>query len=77
MSRGLGAIQRRLQSSLEAEPERRFTVVELAGRAYPGEVVGRAQLVSVRRALGGLTFESCRVSKLGKKGWHYRVSLAP
>jgi hypothetical protein len=75
MSRGLGIVQRGVQAALEAEPTRRFTVAELAGEAYPGEVVGRAQLVAVRRALGRLTIERCRVGASGRRGWRYRVSL--
>ena len=77
MSRGAGIIQRRLQATLEGEPNRRFTIEELAARAFPGEAIGRAQLVSVRRALGTLPIQRCRAGRSGEKGWHYVVAHAP
>lgn len=77
MSRGLGIVQRRLQAALEGEPKRRFTIEELAARAFPGEAIGRAQLVSVRRALAGLKTKSCRAGRSGERGWHYVVARAP
>jgi hypothetical protein len=75
MSRGLGFVQCGVQAALEAEPTLRFAVAELAGEAYPGKVVGRAQLVAVRRALGRLTIERCRVGAFGRRGWRNRVPL--
>ena len=77
MSRGSGVVQRRLQATLEGEPKRRFTIEELAARAFPGEAIGRAQLVSVRRALGALPVERCRAGRSGERGWHYVVARAP
>ena len=77
MSRGPGVVQRRLQAALEGEPKRRFKIEELAARAFPGEAISRAQLVSVRRALAGLKTESCRAGRSGERGWHYFVARAP
>ena len=62
---------------LEFEPKRRFTIEDLAANVFPGEVVGRAQLVSVRRALGALKVERCRSGKMGERGWRYVVAYSP
>ena len=77
MSRGLGIVQRRLQAALDGEPKRRFTIEELAAQAFPGELLGRAQLVSVRRALRALPIESCRAGKRGERGWRLKIMRKP
>ena len=68
MSRGFGAIQRRLQAALEAEPARRFTVAELVAQTYPGENVERAKFVSVRRALNALAIERAALARSAREG---------
>jgi hypothetical protein len=66
MSKGHGAVQRRLLSALEESP-RHFEVFELAGLVYDvppdkdgcysADVLTEAMLASVRRALARLTDE--------------------
>lgn len=76
MSRGPGNVQRQLIAVLQGEPLRRFTVEELAALAYPDRSVGRAQLVSVRRALNGLDVGRQRIGLGGKRGWRFSIRYA-
>ncbi len=41
MSRGPGRLQRGLIAAFQAEPDRRFTIEELAALVYPGEAFKR------------------------------------
>jgi hypothetical protein len=72
-------VQRRLVSALLAAPRRRFTVLELAEIAFPGEEIERKHAVSVRRALKNLpdlNLGLCRAGWPHDHGWHYVVGLA-
>lgn len=79
MSRGSGAVQRKIIEALKAEPGRRFTVGELAELAYPGRPIGKACTDAVRRALIGVeqttSLARSRVGVSGKRGWRYRIGL--
>ena len=69
MSRGLGAIQRRLVEILERH-DGLLDTFELAAHAYdltPSEVLSEAELVSVRRALRGLVRKGM-IADLGRRG---------
>ncbi len=80
MSRGPGIVQRRLLAAFQAEPSRRFTMLELAEVAWPGEVivdkgkpvpgtedVARGRAVPVPRRQAG---------RLGLEPSHKRVELS-
>jgi hypothetical protein len=76
MSRGLGKVQLSLIAALEAQPNRHFTVIELAQAAFPGVAIKRKHEVSVRRALGKLPetkLHSLRGGKSGSRGWRLFV----
>ena len=77
MSRGPGHLPRRLLSALQAEPNRRFTVEELAELAYPGEEIDRSRLSSTRRVLNGLSglISRERHGKVGSRGWRHVIRL--
>jgi hypothetical protein len=75
MSRGAGIIQRRLRAVYETTPTLR-TVEQLAEIVFPGEVIERTHLVSVRRALKklpGLNLHFFRMGKRRSRGWRYVV----
>lgn len=78
MSRGLGAVQRRLIALVEGQPGRLWTVETLAEEVYPGEDATPARREAVRRALakldGVLTINRCRTGHLGSGGWHHTLS---
>ena len=79
MSRGAGSVQRKLIAAFEIEPERRFTVEELAEIAFPGEPIERKHAASVRRALKSLPdldLHLCRAGKPRTRGWRYVVGHA-
>jgi len=42
MSRGSGAVQRKIIEAFAAEPYRRFTVEELAAAVFPGKPIEKA-----------------------------------
>jgi hypothetical protein len=74
MSRGPGVVQRELIAALH-EPSLR-TIEELAEIAFPGEIIERKHLVSVRRALKnlrGLKLHFQRTGESGTRGWRYVV----
>lgn len=76
MSCGLGIVQGRLIAAFQAEPGRRFKVVELAELAFPGEPIEHKHEVSVRRALRnlpGLKLHFQKAGKSGTRGWRYLV----
>lgn len=79
MSRGSGTVQRKIIEALKAEPDRRFTIEELAVAAYPGRPIEKAQKDAVRRALIGVEpivgVARSRVGERGRRGWHYRIGL--
>jgi hypothetical protein len=79
MSRGLGAVQRRLVAVFRCQPGRRFTIAQLAEIAYPGEPIERKHLVSVGRALKNLpnlNLDLWRSRRgTGTPGWRYSVRL--
>jgi len=66
-------VQRRLLNALQGEPARRFTIEELATHAFNDEMIVRAHLVSVRRALKALPVDRCRNGRAGAKGWCYTI----
>lgn len=78
MSCGLGIRQRRLLAALHAEPDRWFTIDELAEIAFPGgEPVEHKHLSSVRRALRGLKgLHRTREGQYGVHGYRGFVSLS-
>jgi hypothetical protein len=67
MSRGAG----------ETSPTSRFTVEQLAAIIFPGEVIERKHLVSVRRALKNLPGVDLNLSRVrsggGTPGWRYSL----
>lgn len=71
MSRGIGAIQRRLVETLE-QHEGLLDTFELAAHAYglnpDTALLEEAQLVAVRRALRGLARKGV-IADLGRRGW--------
>ncbi len=76
MSPGAGIVQRKLIAAFQIEPERRFTVEELAEIAFPDEPIERKHAVSVRRALKNLPGLGLHFSRTGKRrsrGWRYVV----
>ena len=77
MSRGLGHVQGCIVDAFEEHPRRRFTVVELAALAYPGETIQRKHKEAVRRALKKLEAElglwKCRVGHPGAFGWRHVI----
>lgn len=77
MSRGAGAVQRRIAEAFVGAPEKRFTVKELALLAYPDDEIGPAHLHSIRRALQGVAHElslaKCRAGQSGQRGWRYVI----
>ncbi len=79
MSRGAGAVQRRLIAALQSKPSRRFTVAQLAEIAFPGEQIERKHAVSVRRALKdlpGLDLHVIRAGEPRMHGWRYFAALS-
>ena len=67
-------MQRSLIAAFQGGLGRRFTVDELAEMAFPGELIERKHMVSVRRALRklpGLHFH--KSGKSGTRGWRYLV----
>jgi hypothetical protein len=75
MSHGAGIVQRSLIAALD-ERRRRFTVEELAEMAFPGELIERTHMVSVRRALEnlpGLKLHFHKAGESGTRGWRYLV----
>lgn len=54
MSRGLGALQRRVLAVLEHNPDHITFSLVIAGLAFDTESVSPAQVVATRRALRGL-----------------------
>jgi hypothetical protein len=66
-------------AALEGEPERWFTIEELAELAYPGEAVAHKHASSVRRALKSLPdlkVRRQREGRYGARGWRHFVSLS-
>ena len=79
MSRGAGNVQRSLMAAFEGELGRLFRVEELAEIAFPGELIERKHLVSVRRALRNLPNLKLDFYRAGKgctRGWRYVVRRA-
>ena len=81
MSRGSGAVQRKIIEAFAAEPTRRFTVGELAEAVYPGQAIGKSKKDAVRRALIGVAPKigpaRSRVGVSGKSGWQHLIGLKP
>jgi len=79
MSRGSGAVQRKIIEAFAAEPYRRFTVEELAAAVFPGKPIEKAQKDAVRRALIrvelAIGLARSRVGVRGRRGWQYRIGL--
>jgi hypothetical protein len=76
MSRGLGKVQRGLITALEAKPDGRFTIMELAQAVYPNQAIKRTHLASVGRALRNLPgFDLQRTceGRFGRGGWRRRI----
>ena len=81
MSRGFGIVQRGIIDAFETSPDKRQTVEGLAKAVFPGMVVERKHMQSIRRALsvlamcGQFKILSCRSGDLGKRGWCYSLRL--
>jgi len=77
VSRGLGRVQRCVAEAFEAQPNRRFTVEELAKLAFPGETIQRKHREAVRRALRRLEpelgLQKYRAGVLRVSGWRYVI----
>lgn len=75
MSKGFGAVQRRIIAAFEEQPGEQWTIEKLAGRVYPGSLVGASQRECVRRALakldGYIEVTTCRSGLRKTGGWHY------
>lgn len=75
MSKGPGRVQSAIINAFESVPEGRFTVAQLAVRAYPGVTLEKRHLNAVHGALIKLTpvlsLRKCRVGTLGRQGWRH------
>lgn len=67
-----GHVQRAINAAFDAEPNRRFTIRELAALAYPNREVERQELKTVSLSVRSITpaLNSCRVGAKGRMGWH-------
>jgi len=79
MSKGPGCVMRIIRETIEAHPDRRFTIVELAEFAYPNAPsIERKHLVAVRAAVKKLP-DRVEIEKEGtryfRRGWQLKVSL--
>ena len=78
MSRGPGRIQKAVLEALQAEPQRRFYVEELAKVAYPDvDVVGHTQITAVNRVLQKLPVKRYHPYRrgLGRNPLQYGLSV--
>jgi hypothetical protein len=75
MSKGPGRVQSAIINTFESAPEGRFTVAQLAARAYPSVPLEKRHLNAVHAALIKLTpvlgLSKCRVGALGRQGWRH------
>lgn len=73
MSRGPGRVQRAIIAAFAAEPERAFTVQELAHLAFPEESIAKRHKDAVDRSLRALRDELglrvCRIGLPHGSGW--------
>lgn len=80
MSKGFGAVQRRIIAAYEKHPEACFSIEELAGLVYPGTPISPSQRESVRRALKGLAgtlpLRTYRSGGRHRRGWRLSFGLA-
>ncbi len=76
VSRGLGIVQQRLIAVFESNPQKHFSVKELAKLVYPDETLERKHEVAILRATKALgDLDKLRVGRWGTSGWHYVVSV--
>ena len=75
MSRGPGKRQRRIAEAIQADAYKRWTVLDAAVAAYPGEVLTEAMLDVASRALNRLIpimeLQKSREGLKGTLGWRY------
>lgn len=73
-------MQRTLISAFEQQPNRSFTIDELAEVAYPECAVSELQRDTVRRALAKLEpflkLHRCRAGVPKKRGWRFVIGLS-
>jgi hypothetical protein len=79
MSRGPGRVHKAILEALQAEPQRRFYVEELARVAYPDvDVIDRSQITAVNRVLQRLPikrYKPWRKGGLGRNPLQYGLSV--
>jgi hypothetical protein len=77
MSRGLGIVQMRILTALQAELGKQFTVEQLCSLVFPGEVIQTKHRQSVRRAIRCLRktngLQVIRAGHLKSSGWHLTI----
>ncbi len=76
VSRGLGIVQRRLIAVFESNPQKRFSVKDLAELVYPGEILERKHEVAILRAMKAINgLDKIRAGRWSTGGWHYIFSV--